>query len=191
MRIPLFWRVLPVHCLIAALFILPIWQRHAAAEEALRAGRAAQADLLLQNGSHKVGGEPVIIVLPHLGIDLKVDNGQYDFRSSHWSVTGTTANYAQNTAEPNNMQGKTLIYGHWTPKVFGPTKALKKGDMAYVYTSSGHILAYRYEYKTVVDPTDTGIFKTFKGKPGLVLMTCEGAWAQHRRLMYFDLKGAK
>jgi LPXTG-site transpeptidase (sortase) family protein len=192
MRIPLFWQILPVHCLILSLFLLPAWQHHAAVANALSAERAAQHNLAVKKdaANYKVSGKPTRILLPRLGIDLRVDDGRYNFTSSAWSVTNATANYAVNTVEPNNRHDKTLIYGHWTPKVFGPTKDLRAGDKVYVYTANGHTLEYRYEYNTVVKPTDTHVFNDFKGRPGLVLMTCQGLWAQERRLMFFNLKAA-
>lgn len=193
MRVPLFVQVLPVYLLIASFFVLPMWQRHEAVAEALQAGQAAQNDLAIKKAiaDTKIAGAPTRIVLPSLGIDLTVVQGAYNFNSNVWSVTNLTANYAQNTAEPNNKSGKTLIYGHWTSKVFGPTKNLKPGDLAYVYTTGNHVLAYRFSYKSYIKPTDTAVLDSFKGKPGLVLMTCDGTWAQERRLMYFDLKAAK
>jgi LPXTG-site transpeptidase (sortase) family protein len=192
-RVPLFWQVLPVQLLILSFFLLPVWQHHAAVANALAAGKVAESNLALKRSSEnsKISGHPTRVLLPRLGIDLPVIDGQYSFTSSAWSVSGTTANYAQNTTEPNNKSDKTLIYGHWTPGVFGPTKGLESGDLAYVYTDKGHILVYRYEYKEVVKPTDTAIFNDFKGRPGLVLMTCQGSWAQERRLMFFNLQAAK
>lgn len=170
-----------------------MWQHHAAVADALAAGRATQSNLAIKQAvnNRKVAGEPSRILLPRLGIDLPVAAGQYNFTSAAWSVTNHTANYAQNTAETNNQHDKTLIYGHWTPSVFGPTKNLKPGDVAYVITDNGHILKYQYISKKVVAPTDVAIFNEFKGKPGLVLMTCQGSWAQERRLMFFSLKAAR
>jgi LPXTG-site transpeptidase (sortase) family protein len=193
MQVPLFLKVLPIHLLIAACFLLPVWQQRSAMAAANLAGQQAAADMAVrtQTNNPVISGLPARIVIPSVGIDLPVQAGFYDFSSRAWSVTNTTANYATNTAPNNNKHDKTLIYGHWTARVFGPTKNLRPGDAAYVYTIGGHILAYKYESKAVINPTDTKIFDSFKGKPGLVLMTCEGQWAQHRRLMYFDLKAAK
>jgi len=191
MRVPLFWQVLPVHLLILSFFLLPAWQHHAAVANALEAEKLAQRNLSIMKAAKnsKVEGQPNRILIPRLGIDLKIIDGEYSFTSSSWSVSNDTANYAKNTKVPNNKKDKTLIYGHWTPGVFGPTKDLKAGDTAYVYTSNNHILVYRYEYIEVVKPTDTHVFNEFKGRPGLVLMTCQGSWAQDRRLMFFNLQG--
>lgn len=190
MRIPLFWRVMPVHLLILALFLLPVWERHAAIASALQAEKIAQHNLTIkrQASNSKIAGQPVRVLLPRLGINLSVEEGTYNFTSSAWRVSNTDANYATNTAQPNNKQDKTLIYGHWTSNIFGPTKDLRQGDKVYIYTANGHTLEYVYEYKQVVKPTDTHVFNNFKGRPGLVLMTCQGLWAQERRLMFFNLK---
>ena len=192
MRVPLFWQVLPVHLLIVSFFLLPVWKHHAAVANAMAAEKAAQHNLAVEQAAKdsQVSGQPVRVLLPRLGIDLPIIDGVYNFNSSSWSVSNSTANYAKNTAAPNNKTDKTLIYGHWTSGVFGPTKDLQPGDTAYIYTDNGHILVYRYEYKTAVKPTDTHVFEDFKGRPGLVLMTCEGSWAQDRRLMFFNLKAA-
>lgn len=192
-RIPLFWQVLPVYGLVLSFFILPAWQHHADVADALAAGRAAQSNLAIKQAVEAVNisGRPVRILLPRLGIDLPVAEGQYNFTSSAWSVTNRTANYARNTAENNNQRDKTLIYGHWTSYVFGSTKNLKAGDIAYIYTDNSHVLKYRYVKKEVVAPTDVAIFNEFRGKPGLVLMTCQGSWAQERRLMFFNLVSAR
>lgn len=191
-RTGLFWRVLPIHLLIAALFVLPLWQRHAAAEEAWQAGRAARAAIAARHSFVKpISGHPVRIVLPRLAIDIPVVDGTYDSGQKVWSVAATTANYATITAAPNTRHDKTLVYGHWTPRVFGATKDLQAGDLAYLYTSNGHIFEYRYENNIVIKPTDVEIFNDLKGKPGLALMTCQGTWAGERRMMFFNLEGAK
>ncbi|HET9174560.1 MAG TPA: sortase [Candidatus Saccharimonadales bacterium] len=156
------------------------------------AGRYAESVLAsVRSNSAMFSGEPTKIVLPRQGIDLPIVDGIYDGTQKVWSVARTTANFATITAQPNNAKDKTLIYGHWTPQVFGPTSNLKAGDFAYVYTSNGHIFQYRYENQTVIKPTDTQIFNNLNGKPGLALMTCEGTWAQDRRLMFFNLESAK
>src|SRR5688572_4317576 len=115
----------------------------------MAAEKTVQSDLAIKKAAtnKEIAGKPSRILLPRQGIDLPVVDGQYNFTSAAWSVSKTTANYASNTAEINNRQDKTLIYGHWTPAVFGPTKDLKPGDIAYVYTANNHILVYRYKYK--------------------------------------------
>lgn len=190
LRVGLFWRVLPTYLVVCSLFVIPILQRQHANAQAVISAQIAQARLAQQKPPEPIfiEGKPVRIVMPRLGIDLEVLTGGYNINASEWFVAGVVANYAENTAYANNKQDKTLIYGHWTAKVFGNTKNLVAGDIAFVYTDNGHIFKYSYSHNQLVMPTDVGIFNEFKGKPGLVLMTCDGTWAQNRRLMYFDLQ---
>ncbi len=194
MRINLFWRVLPVHILVGSLLLLPFWQRHEAAAQALRAGNIAQSKLVEPTNvpqAMELEGVPVRIILPRLAIDVSVVPGIYNMSQKEWSVAPDSANYAPNTAKANNVQDLTLIYGHWTPKIFGPTKQIVSGDIAYVYTDNNHVFKYIFIGNTLVKPTDVQIFDQLKGEPGLVLMTCEGTWAQNRRLMTFKLDTAQ
>ena len=193
MRLPLFLQVLPIHLLLLSFFALPLWEQRAAVASAQEAGKTAEADLayMREIKGKQVAGKATRVVLPRVGVDLAVDDGHYNYSSAAWTVTNRTANYATNTAEPNNNRDKTLLYGHWTPEVFGPTKDLKVNDKAYVYTNNGHILAYKYTHNKVVKPSDVRVFDDLKGDPGLVLLTCQGAWAQERRLMYFSLEAAR
>lgn len=191
MRIPLFVQVLPVHLALVGLFVLPSWQRHEALAQAHQAAQHAEQQLAHTTKQTGITGTPVRIVIPAAGIDLPVVKGQYFFGSNAWSVSDKAANYAPNTAKLNDTAGKTFIYGHATPRVFGSTLSLKAGDTAYVYSANNHIFNYRLVRETVVNPSDTGIFATFEGKPGLVLMTCDGTWSQVRRVMYFELEAAR
>lgn len=192
MRIGLFWRVLPAHIFIVAFLAFPLWQRHEAAVNAMRAGDAAQARLSVagQTPQH-IEGTPVRVVMPRLAVDVPIVPGAYDPSRKTWPVALYTANYATDTAKVNNSKGMSLIYGHWTPEVFGPTKNLKPGDTAYVYTGNNHIFKYVYTGNDVVRPTDTQILRRLENKPGIVLMTCDGSWAQNRRLMFFSLVDAR
>lgn len=192
MKIGLFWRVLPVYLLIVFLFALPIWQNHISAVETKRAAALAQSRLDGKKVIKKtIKGRPVRILLPSIDIDVPIVKGVYSGKQTVWTVASKTANYAENTVLPNNKRDKTLVYGHWTKSIFGKTKNLEVGDIAYVYTSNDHIFKYVYKSKVVVKPSDVEIFEKFKGKPGLVLMTCQGLWAEERRIMFFSLKEAK
>jgi len=192
MRIPLFLRVLPVYVLIALLVFLPFWQKHEVKVHAQAASQRAAAQLAV---AHKptvplISGTPVRIIIGDVGVDVPIVNGSYDAQNTVWSVSGSAANYATNTALLNNKHDATLIYGHWTQSIFGPTKNLVPGQIAYIYTDNGHLFQYRYIAKQIYAPSDTTVFQTLKGKPGLALMTCQGLWAQERRIMYFELVSA-
>lgn len=188
-RVPLFIRVLPFYAAVLLLLATPFIQRHIAVVRAEASAQAAQQALQAAVTHHKVTIEdvPTRIVIPTVGIDLPVAMGTYDFASKNWTVTNTTANYAENTAKINDEKGRSLIYGHWTRQVFGPTKNLAKGDPVYVYTLHNHIFKYTFEDFQIVKPSEVGVFDSFSQQKGLALMTCTGLYAQERRLMYFNL----
>lgn len=137
-----------------------------------------------------LSGKPVRLVVPRLGIDIKIVDGYYNASAKDWTVSPTAANYAVNTPRTNNERGKTFIYGHDIPSVLAPTEHIALGDIAYVYTDNGHQFEYKYTGDTIVTPTNTSLFDQLDGAPGLVLMTCDGLWSQNRRIMNFDLVSA-
>lgn len=136
-----------------------------------------------------VTGTPESIRLPQVGIQLPIVSGSYDSKNDSWSLTDDKAQFATITDKPNNHGGNTFIYGHNTPRVFEPTSRLKKGDIAQVTTTNGHVFEYAYAGELSVDPTSTDILQFSPTKPRLTLMTCSGLWNEHRRLMYFEFKG--
>lgn len=189
MRFNLFWRTLPGYLVLLGLFFVPVYQQMLIRERAY----AASADLAKQAAlsQHKeLSGVPAQIVIPRLYINVGVVSGVYYNNAAVWSVAHDYANYAENTTPANNISGKTYIYGHWTKAIFGNTKNMVPGDIAYVTTSNHHIFTYSYTGNEVIKPTDTGWLNNMGGKPGLILMTCQGLWAQDRRLMFFNLKQA-
>lgn len=186
MRVPLFIRVVPVYCALATAFILPASNTEPTRANSVPAAATTKRESKILNVYFE--GKPIRVTIPDLALDVDIEDGSYDFNTNEWSVSESKANYATNTAVVNNKKNKTLIYGHWTPEVFGPTKNLAVGDKAIVNTEGDHIFTYTYSHSINVAPTDTDVFASFSGAPGLVLMTCDGIWAQERRLMYFDLE---
>lgn len=191
MRVNLYWRVLPVHILIAIFLALPLWQRHEAALNVQQAASLAQAKLSASHAPTNIEGTPARIVIPQVAVDVSIVPQTYSQTMKTWPVAPDTANYATNTVKANNNAGLTFIYGHWTSKVFGPTKQLKDGDVAYIYTDNNHVFKYVFSAKKIVQPSDIQAVTDAKGKPGLILMTCDGNWAQVRRLMFFNLVDAR
>lgn len=176
--------------MVLSIFVVPFGQRYIEFANSRAAERNAQAtlsDIKYSSLAIKtlVSGLPVKIVIPSVGIDIPVVDGYYFPHSTNWSVALTKANYDISTPAPNNKHGTTYIYGHWSPQVFGPTAKMIPGNLAYVYTSNNHIFSYKFEYKKVTRETDSAVLADFSKKPGLVLMTCQGMWAQNRRFMYF------
>lgn len=193
MKNKLFWRALPIQLVVVVLLLLPFWQQHAAVSNAIDVGKQAQARLVASRPlpeQPQIDGKPVRVVLPRLGIDVAVVEGVYDQTKQSWSVASLSGNYAPTTAKANNARDTTLIYGHWSPRVFGPTKDLAISDVLYVYTDNGHLFQYSYSGKDTLKATDTQIFDQLTGEPGLALLTCEGSWAQNRRIMFFSLVAA-
>jgi LPXTG-site transpeptidase (sortase) family protein len=177
--------------------LTPIYQKHEVQAKAVAAGNAAAARIASTQKKAPtpqappfLQGKPVRVVIPRIGLDVGVVDGVYYPASKVWSVAHDQANYATNTALINNKQGATLIYGHWYDWVFGKTRDLKAGDVAYVYTDTNHLFKYTYSGDTAVNPSDTEVFGQLPSEKGLVLMTCEGTWAQDRRLMTFNLATA-
>ena len=191
MKISLFWRVLPVHIAIIGVLIAPLWHNQQVKADVAKAAEQAKNQIesvpSTKLAKTEIAGKPVRILLPRLNIDISVVDGSYSASSNSWSVAQSTANYATNTVPVNNVKDQTLIYGHWSKEVFGPTKQLEPGDIMYVYTDNQHIFSYKFTGSTIVRPTDTQLFSELQGEPGLILMTCDGAWANDRRLMRFEL----
>ncbi len=182
--------MLPFYACIGLIFAVPVMQRQALASQADKQAQVAEARLASSREKGRtplLNGKPARIVIPRLGIDLGVVPGAYMASQASWTVSGSQANYALNSAELNNRADKTLIYGHANSKVFSQTINLEQGDTVYAFTDNGHVFEYRYVSKTVVKPSQVEVLDSLNGKPGLVLMSCEGAWYQDRRLMYFDL----
>ncbi len=139
-----------------------------------------------------IEGRPTKLVIPRLDLVVSIVDGHYIPEQRTWTVAAQAANYATNSSLSNNKSGKTFIYGHWYDSVLGRTSRLQPGDEVLVYTDNNHVFKYYYQTQVSLKPTDTWIFDAANlgGKPGLQLMTCEGVWAQNRRLMKFDLGAA-
>jgi LPXTG-site transpeptidase (sortase) family protein len=190
MRVGLFWRVLPFYVCVGLVFAIPLMQRQAAALQAKQQASLAQTRLdaaARRERTPLISGTPTRILIPTVGIDLKVVPGNYVASQATWTVSDTLANYALNSATLNNKAGKTLIYAHANKRVFGPTADLKTGDKVYVFSDNGHVFEYVFVSKVVVQPTEVEVLESLEGKPGLVLLSCDGSWYQNRRLMYLHL----
>lgn len=128
-------------------------------------------------------GTPSHLVIPKVGVDIDIKNGEY--KKNTWTLSSNAVLFATSTALPNNDTQTTVLYGHNTTNVLGPTKNLQLGDQLFVQTKEGHVFEYRYVSDRVVKPNDTSVFENSQD-PKLVLITCEGLFNSHRRLMTFD-----
>jgi LPXTG-site transpeptidase (sortase) family protein len=143
-----------------------------------------------QNSVPVIEGRPVRIVIPSLGIDLRVIDGSYRQPNFEWTLSKDKAQFATNTQQPNNISGNTFIYGHNNKYVFSKLPAIKPGEQAIVYTDNGHRFTYSYKSAQTVKPQTTEIFN-YRGGPRLTLQTCTGFWYENRSLYRFDLVEAQ
>ncbi len=193
LRRHVWWRVLIVYCLMAVLFSVPIKLRLIRDQQTKAHALAAQQIFEEAPKPPKkvvISGQPVRIVFPTLGVDLPIEPGAYDPSTQQWNVSLTGANFATNTQPVNNDKGATLIYGHYYQRIFGKTKNLIKGDRVLVYTDNNHTISYIFDGSVLLNPNDTALFSKLDGIPRLMVMTCEGVWAENRRLMTFQLERA-
>ena len=106
-------------------------------------------------------------------------------RPHAWTLTRDKVQYAVMTAQPNNDNGNTLIYGHYRREVFSRLRFVAPDAEAIVITDNGYKFVYKFKSFKVVQPSDGTIFK-YKGKPQLTLQTCTGVFFQNRQLFDFD-----
>ena len=183
------WRLAPL-IVAAAILCIPVaraeWNRH----QARVAAAQAQQRLAAYQAAHPtIQGQPSRIVVPGLGLDLPVVKGAYDASKNQWTVSDTEANWAPNTAQLNNKDGQTLIYGHNSWKIFaGLVNGLKNGDAVYVYTANNHVFEYAYSSAETVLPNNAQqLFESMKKGTGLKLITCELTDFSWRHVMSLKL----
>jgi len=133
-----------------------------------------------------ISDNPLQIIVPSVGIDLKVIPGYYDQKTNSWTLTLDKSQWAVMTRKPNDKSGMTFIYAHYRKGVFYKLPKIKEGETAKVVTENGYSFTYRFRASSVVPPQDTSIFD-YKGKPILILQTCTGVKFENRQLFVFDL----
>lgn len=150
---------------------------------------ASDTTIKAEVSNDSISGHPIQLNIERLNIDLAVKDGQYDEKSGEWTLSPKNVHFVTSTEEPNNKAGNTLIYGHNSTPVFSSTKKLIKGDKLTITTDNGHQLYYRYTGDSIINPDDTTILNAQSDKPQLTLLTCNGWFSEHRRLMYFEFVG--
>lgn len=186
--IPLFIRVV---CLYGfpLVFILPGIVAQTTAHEVAAAPTPQFAIVKETLPTKKLtSGEPVRMELERLDIRLPIVDGAYNPKTSDWSIAEDKAQFANNTIVPNDSHGITWLYGHNTMAVFKPLRDLRSGDKLVVHTNNRHVFTYTYVRDKLVDPTDTSVLYEQSSEPLIALITCDGAWSEHRRIMYFSLQ---
>lgn len=134
-----------------------------------------------------ISGNPILLTLPRLEIEVGVIDGNYEKTVKKWNVSETFAHFATITALPNNQSGNTLIYGHNSLRIFGKTQDLLPGDRLFLKTNNDYIFIYEFESAEEVSPQSTQIF-IYQGAPRLTLLTCSGLFNEKRRVMTFAFR---
>jgi len=165
------------------LFNPVVFQRPAQAHPALQNTPTLPAPITTRE---VVSGKPARLVIERLGIDLQVDEGNYNQADGSWTlVYGRKAAYfAMPSALANDYAGGTLLYGHNNQFVFNALGSVAAGDTAKIYTENGHVLVYTYANSEELQPDDVSIFN-YQGPPRLTLQTCTGNWYEKRSMFHF------
>lgn len=132
------------------------------------------------------GDNPDRIIITSVGINVQIVPAAFDYSKKIWPVSQNAAQFVTLSALPNNQSGNTFIYAHNSGSLFGPTKNIKTGDLAYLQTQNGYVFEYVYQNDELVVPTDISVLK-FSGDPSLTVLTCAGSWDNQRRLLHFKL----
>lgn len=132
-----------------------------------------------------ISGNPAQVIIPSVGINVRVVPGTYDVPNASWSLGAYTAQVATMLAPANNSSGNTFIYGHNNKFVFAQLEHIQPGASVEIVADNGNRFFYTYMMERVVPPTDTSLF-TYYGKPILTLQTCTGALFEQRHLIYFS-----
>lgn len=155
-------------------------EQKAQAKEATSA-QAVNSDPLPTNALKT--GTPSNISIPSINLDLEVANGEY--QDGTWTLSKNKVLFATNSVKPNTIAKNTILYGHNTAELLLPTKGLQIGDMLYLETQEGYRFTYRYISDRLVKPDDVSVFND-TNTPQLTLITCNGIFNSHRRLMSFE-----
>lgn len=155
----------------------------------LARARATAPVVTQANDNPVVSGEPVALSVPSVGIDIQVTPGVYNDQTRQWTLTADKAQFAVNTARPNNQSGNTFIYGHYRKGVFSTLHKLTPGSKAIVTTDNGKTFTYVLERTKIVTPDQTDEVFGYQGAPILTLQTCTGLFFENRQLFFFSLEG--
>lgn len=139
---------------------------------------------------NSVSGKPVSLDIPSLQINLPVIDGRYDASTHGWTLTSDSAQYFVDSARPNNVGGKTFIYGHYRKNVFSDLHNIRPGAALSLDTDNGYRFNYKFESSFTTSPSDLSVLDNTK-KPVLYVQTCTGLFFQHRQIFSFKYVGYK
>lgn len=131
-----------------------------------------------------ISGKPISLKIPSLQINLPVINGQYNPKTHGWTLTDNNVQYLVDSAQPNNIGGKTFIYGHAVRNIFGKLYNIQPGAGLSLTTNNGYKFNYRFGSSFTTSPSDLSVLSNTK-KPLLYLQTCSGFFSQNRQIFIF------
>ncbi len=135
-----------------------------------------------------ISGKPVDLNIPSLQIHLPVIDGQYNPNTNGWTLTDGNVQYLVDSAQPNNLGGKTFIYGHALRSVFGRLQYIQPDAVLSLTTNNGYQFNYRFKSSFATSPSDLSVLHNTK-KPVLYVQTCSGVFSQHRQIFNFEYVG--
>lgn len=136
--------------------------------------------------SEYISGQPERILIPSIGIDVEVIDGNYDEDNITWNVSQDKVNFAVMTDLPNNKSGNTVVYGHNSKYIFKNLEDVKDGDRVYIQTKNGYSFEYVFISKKEINPNDVSILESSE-LPQLILLTCKGLLNEKRLVLTFRL----
>lgn len=122
---------------------------------------------------------PTEIIIPSIGIDLKIEPGE--IKKGVWTISESSATFLNTSAVPGSG-GNTVIYGHNKKVIFGNLPYLSMGQKIIVKTRSGKILNYVSTQKYFVGP-DRVDFVSPSNKEELTIYTCWGLFDSQRAVI--------
>lgn len=125
--------------------------------------------------SKLTGEEPVQILIPNVGIDLKVVDAS--IVNGYWQLSDNTASYGLGSGLPGT-KSNTVIFAHAREGLFYNLKDVKLGDIVYVFTKNKWF-RYKVSKITAVYPNQTDVIMPTKNET-LTLYTCTGFYDEKR-----------
>lgn len=135
-----------------------------------------------------ISGDPMVLAIPSLSLNLAVTPGIYDAQTQQWTLTNDKVQYAVITPQPNTQSGNTFFYGHYRKGVFSTLHHIPMGAEADVMTTNGKTFVYKLSEIQVVSPNDSAAIFNYQGAPILTIQTCTGLFFQNRQLFIFNLE---
>jgi len=129
-------------------------------------------------GAKGTRNDPVRILIPSVGIDLKVIDAP--IINGYWELSDNTASYGLGSGLPGT-KGNTVIFAHAREGLFYNLKDVKVNDTVYVFTKNNWF-RYKVNKITAVYPNQTEIISPTKNEV-LTLYTCTGFYDEKRLIV--------